>query len=160
MIKIYGLKCSVTHRVYVGCTKGSLLKRMREHRCLLNAGKHSAKLQTAWNDNPGCLHMTVIEELPDLCDTILKREKELFWMKRFRKNGLLLNEHEISYEPLKTKESLAKMAESKRGKPRTAEANLKRSLAQKGKPKNHGSRISYTKQMRKEIVLSAPNDKV
>ena len=101
MITIYGLVNFITGETYVGCTAGKLNKRMREHRCLLNANKHAAKrLQTAWNDlGPSGFRLNVLESLPKDSSVITKRERELFWMKTLKSEGKLYNDNETSFSP-------------------------------------------------------------
>jgi hypothetical protein len=81
---------------------------------------------------------------------IEKRERELHWMKHFRALGLLLNEHEISFQPPKGYAQKAANTRSANGNRHiTPESNEKRRLAQLGKPKGHGAKISATKQAQK-----------
>lgn len=141
-------------RAYVGCTKGKLAKRWREHRCLLKAGRHTCRrLQDDWANSTFVqeyLVPVVLEVLPDGADTALKRERELHWMQKFSDTGLLYNEHLVSFAP--TPEATRRGVEASRhveGRKRSPEANLKRSLAQKGKPKGHGAKISATKRARR-----------
>jgi len=153
MVTVYGLECGATGQVYVGCTAGKIGKRMREHRCLLKSGKHSVKLQQAWNDHAATFSMRPLEVLPSDVAVIEKRERELSWMKHYRALGLLLNEHDISFSP---PPGHAKKAAHTRfvvnGYRPSAESNLKRRLAQLGKPKGHGAKISATKQANKQAM--------
>ena len=151
MVTVYGLECSVTGAAYVGCTKGKIGKRMREHRSLLKAGKHTSKgLQQAWNDYAAFFQIKVLETMPDDVTVIEKRERELSWMKHYRSQGLLLNENEISFQPPKGHAMKAAQTRSANGnKHITEESNLKRRLAQLGKPKGHGAKISAAKQAKK-----------
>lgn len=163
MVTIYGLEDATTGAAYIGCTAGRIGKRMREHRCLLKAGKHtSIKLQIAWNDHADKFQMKPLEVMPDGVSVIVKRERELFWMKQYRDMGLLLNENEISYSPPQGAQSKAAAARVANGYRPSAESNLKRRLAQLGKPKGHGAKISATKKRKTsdEIVSSASKDKM
>lgn len=131
-------------RVYIGCTKSSYMKRLREHRCLLRAGKHTCRpLQAAWDEVQGAgFWARTIDE----CDEQNRRERELYWMRQYQGTGQLLNEHLISFRP--TDAAIAKgvaHAHDKPGNRWTPEANLTRRLAQLGKPKGHGAKISATK---------------
>ena len=147
MVTIYGLEDASTGAAYIGCTAGKPGKRMREHRSLLKAGKHnSTKLQEAWNDHAGQFQMRVLETMPVGVSVIEKRERELSWMKHYRVQGLLLNENEVSFQPPKHAPALAAAARVANGYRPSAESNLRRRLAQLGKPKGHGAKISATKQ--------------
>ena len=147
MVTIYGLEDASTGAAYIGCTAGKPGKRMREHRSLLKAGKHnSTKLQEAWNDHAGQFQMRVLETMPVGVSVIEKRERELSWMKHYRVQGLLLNDNEISFQPPKHAPALAAAARVANGYRPSAESNLRRRLAQLGKPKGHGAKISATKQ--------------
>ena len=147
MVTIYGLEDASTGAAYIGCTAGKPGKRMREHRSLLKTGKHSStKLQEAWNDHAGQFQMRVLETMPAEVSVIEKRERELSWMKHYRVQGLLLNDNEISFQPPKHAPALAAAARVANGYRPSAESNLRRRLAQLGKPKGHGAKISATKQ--------------
>lgn len=152
MAAIYALLCKETTKAYIGCTKGKLAKRLREHRCLLNSGGHSCRgLQADWSRlGEISFAMQMVEQLPPDAPVAMKRERELYWMAWFDDCGRLYNENRNSFAP--TKEATLKGIEASRhveGRKRSPEANLKRSLAQKGKPKGHGAKISATKQARK-----------
>jgi len=149
MVTIYGLEDASTGAAYIGCTAGKPGKRMREHRSLLKAGKHSStKLQEAWNDHAGQFQMRVLETMPAEVSVIEKRERELSWMKHYRVQGLLLNENEVSFQPTPYAIARGRLATKARAGTFTQlpESNLKRRLAQLGKPKGHGAKISATKQ--------------
>jgi hypothetical protein len=146
MVTIYGLEDASTGAAYVGCTAGRPGKRMREHRSLLKSGKHtSRKLQEAWNDHAGQFQMKVLETMPAEVSVIEKRERELSWMKHYRAQGLLLNDNELSFRPPPDAPAKAAAARVANGYRPSAESNLKRRLAQLGKPKGHGDKISATK---------------
>jgi hypothetical protein len=150
MVTVYAVKCVSTEEVYIGCTAGKLGKRMREHRCLLNAGKHKAvKFQDRWKMlGPSGFRMIVVEALPNDADVILKRERELYWMRFFMEKGLLLNTHAISYSPPEGASKLASESRARNGYRPSPESNMKRRLAQLGVPKGHGAKISATKRAR------------
>jgi hypothetical protein len=119
---------------------------MREHRSLLKAGKHSSKrLQEAWNDHAGQFQMKVLETMPAEVSVIEKRERELSWMKHYRVQGLLLNDNELSFRPPPDAPAKAAAARVANGYRPSAESNMKRRLAQLGRPKGHGAKISATK---------------
>lgn len=151
MITIYGLH--TPNGVYIGCTAGKLNKRMREHRCLLNSGAHKVRLlQEAWDENPLSFEMVAIETLPEFSTVVEKRECELKWMKFYDSMGLLLNDHKISFSPPIGAPKLAAAKRVANGFKHSEESNLKRGLAQKGKPKGHGAKISATKQANKLLM--------
>ncbi len=146
MVTIYGLEDASTGAAYIGCTAGRPGKRMREHRSLLKAGKHSSKrLQEAWNDHAGQFQMKVLETMPAEVSVIEKRERELSWMKHYRVQGLLLNDNELSFRPPPDAPAKAAAARVANGYRPSAESNMKRRLAQLGRPKGHGAKISATK---------------
>lgn len=147
MVTVYALRCVTTGEAYIGCTAGSLGKRMREHRCLLNQGKHKAvRLLARWVElGPSGFRMEVIEALPNDATTLLKRERELYWMRSFSERGLLLNDHTVSFSPPVGAQALAAKSRVANGYRPSAESNEKRRLAQLGVPKGHGWKISATK---------------
>jgi len=146
MVTVYGLEDASTGAAYVGCTAGKIGKRMREHKSLLKAGKHSSKrLQEAWNDHAGEFQMKVLETMPAEVSVIEKRERELSWMKHYRGSNLLLNDNEYSFRPPPNAPAMAAKSRVANGYRPSAESNLKRRLAQIGKPKGHGAKISATK---------------
>lgn len=152
MITIYALKCLPTQKAYIGSTKGKLSKRMREHRCLLNKGQHKTiEMQADWfkygSENFICLEL---EQVAD--DMEARRNAEVGWMETHKNQGQLYNEHIVSMMP--TREAIMQgvaNAHNEPGNRWTKEANLKRSLAQKGKPKGHGAKISATKRARQAM---------
>jgi GIY-YIG catalytic domain len=152
MFTVYAIRCEATQQRYVGITGGKLAKRYREHKCLAKSGKHnSPKLVEAWKlYGDDQMKAEVLETF--IYDMTLgqKREAELKWLNYFDSHGLLLNAAIISFAP--TQEAIKKGIEAARaitGNRWTPEANRKRSEAQKGKPKNHGWKISATKQAQK-----------
>jgi hypothetical protein len=157
MVIIYAIDCEIPFfgmRFYVGSTKGKLNKRMREHRCLLRQGKHQcSKLQEHWNKwGADSFRSRVLEFLSD--DLSVRRNAELKWMDLYAKDGTLYNEHRISMRP--TDEAIRKgvaNAHLKPGNRWTPEANEKRRIAQLGKPKGHGAKISATKRAKREQVM-------
>lgn len=151
MVSIYALKCLANEFAYVGCTKGKLGKRMREHRCLLNKGSHSASaLQQDWRRyGEGSFALVELERLPDGAAVEDRRAAELRWMDRFRQLGRLYNAHGNSFAP--TPEAIRKGVAASRLLPRVQSpaANEARRLAQLGKPKGHGAKISATKRAKR-----------
>lgn len=155
MVLIYALKCKANGFAYVGSTKGKAGKRMREHRCLLNAGSHAcAGLLADWRAyGEPAFSFDVLEEVPD-GNLPRRREAELRWMDAFSAEQRLYNEHRISMEPApEARELGVRNAHKEPGNRWTPEANLKRSLAQLGKPKGHGAKISATKRARRLQVM-------
>lgn len=159
MVIIYAIDCEIPFfgsRYYVGSTKGKLNKRMREHRCLLKNGRHQCKaLQKHW-DTYGPDTLRIIELELFLWDESLetRRSAELKWMDIYAEKGLLYNEHRISMRPSDEaiKRGVAN-AHKRPGNRWTPEANEKRRLAQLGKPKGHGAKISATKRAKREQVM-------
>lgn len=152
MAQVYALVCKVNNMVYVGCTKSGdrgKQKRFREHRCLLRKGVHAEKaLQADWNRfGEGAFTVDTLKELGE-CTLDEKREEELWHMAWFANGNppRLYNTNRTSFQG--TEGSLAKaVAVSHRapGNRWTPEANEKRRLAQLGKPKNHGAKVSASK---------------
>jgi len=151
MVTIYKLYCIDTQQAYIGCTKGKLGKRMREHRCLLNGNQHSSRtMQELWNIlGSSAFRLESLETLPKDATTIEKRKREIFWMEHYEKQGLLLNDSKISFQPPKDASAKAAASRVANGYRPSADSNEKRRLAQLGKPKGHGAKISATKQAKK-----------
>lgn len=149
MVVIYAVTCYANGFAYVGCTKYKLAKRLREHRSLLKSKRHTSKRMIEdWHRyGDSAFDIASIEELAEDASLEHKREAELGWMEHYRVLGKLYNEHIISFNS--TDESLDKareaMLRSSPGRRWSAEANLARSMSQKGKPKGHGAKISATK---------------
>lgn len=153
MVTIYALTCLVNGKAYIGCTAGKPAKRFREHRCLLNLGNHSEPdLQADWAMHGSTMfRMETVMELEADVSVHTKRAMETFTMRRFKAQGLLYNRNEASFMP--TREAILKSAMMgvNRGRIHSTESNLKRSLAQKGIPKNHGHKISATKRAKRAM---------
>lgn len=155
MAVVYALECSVNGFAYIGVTTGKLAKRFREHRCLCKTGKHHAKLLTAdWNlYGESAFAMKVLEET-EYQHRGSHCEVEQKWIDHYAALGKLYNAHTRSAGL--GGETTKKGVEASRKMPRvwSAETNLKRRLAQLGKPKGHGAKISATKRakQRDEIV--------
>lgn len=150
MAAVYIIRNKVNGFVYVGCTAGSLAKRMREHRCLLNHGKHTAtRMLEDWRAmGETAFEIVPVETLPAECTVVDKRVRELYWMQRHQDR--LYNAFQNSFAP--TSEAIRKGIEASRtavGNRWTPEANEKRRNAQIGRPKGHGAKISATKQAKK-----------
>lgn len=157
-IVIYSLMCKVNGVAYIGSTKGKPSKRLREHRCLLRSGKHKCEgLQSDWAlYGESQFIICTLETLGANASLDSRREAELRWMAKFEESGRLYNVHIVSMSP--TYDAIMKgvaHAHDEPGNRWTPEANLKRSLAQKGKPKGHGAKISATKRANREMKLLA-----
>jgi group I intron endonuclease len=137
MAVIYAIECVWNQRVYVGCTGSTLNRRLNEHRSLLRKKKHTAVQMVSDCEKYGtdAFRMKVLEPLPSDATVEVKREAELRWMQHFADAGLLYNAQMISFGP----------GEGYKLRSHTPEANMKRRLAQLGKPKGHGAKISATK---------------
>jgi len=148
---IYGLECIKNGKMYVGCTSSKWGKRLREHRCLLRAGKHSEpELQKDFAQyGENSFQMLPLQVVKEEIDVSTKRFLEKYWMDHYEERGLLYNSRKISFEPPKGAPAAAAKARVANGYKQTEESKLKRRLAQLGKPKNHGWKISATKQAQK-----------
>jgi len=153
MVTIYALTCIASGKAYIGCTAGKPAKRFREHRCKLNLGTHSEPdLLADWKlHGQAMFRMETVMELEDDVSLHTKRAMEQFVMQRYKALGMLYNRNEASFMP--TREAIMKSASMgvNRGRVHSAESNLKRSLAQRGIPKNHGHKISATKRAKRAM---------
>jgi hypothetical protein len=151
MVIIYGLECIRNGKVYVGCTEAKWGKRMREHRCLLRAGKHSEpELQADFNRYGGsAFEMIPLLVVNEEIDVGTKRALEKRWMEHYAIRGLLYNSRRCSFEPPEGAQALAVKKRVENGYKPSEESNEKRRLAQIGKPKGHGAKISATKQAKR-----------
>lgn len=143
-----------TIRLYKS-TKAKLSKRFREHRCLLNKGKHAEpELQSDWDQyGSQAFAMRLLEEIEGSVES--KRKAEHRWMANLNEQGLLYNQSRLAYEL--SPEAIRKGVEASRhviGNRWTPEANEKRRLAQLGKPKGHGAKISATKRAKRMMRWS------
>ena len=114
MAMIYALENKITGFAYIGCTSGNMAKRMREHRCLLRKGVHTASLmQSDWKTHGEsafvirCLEIFDSEE-----NVVFKRARELFWMQKYSVRNKLYNQHQVSFAgtPESLKKAVAKSA--------------------------------------------------
>jgi group I intron endonuclease len=156
MAVVYGIRNKLNGFVYVGCTKGKLAKRMREHRCLLNSWKHTAtQLQLDWHKHgESAFEIVTLEMLPSDASVVTKRVRELYWMQFY--STTLYNAFQNSFAP--TPEAIAKGVEAARhvtGNRWSQETNDKRRQAQIGKPKGHGAKISATKRAKRALISSS-----
>lgn len=155
MAVVYGLVCVLSGKTYVGCTSGRktakrkynktveslLAKRFREHRCLLNANKHSEpELQKDWLiHGEQSFKMVLLEELSDYPPPSVKRRAELKWMAKFERKGLLYNTYKEAFAF--TKEA------TKAG----VEASRIAGRWHNGVPKDHGRKISEGRRRAREL---------
>jgi hypothetical protein len=157
MAVIYGLVHITSGKTYVGCTGGRktakrkynktseslLAKRFREHRCLLNANKHSEpQLQKDWlTDGEKAFKMEVLERLQEYPSASEKREAELRWMKKFEADGKLYNTYKESFgfKPEATKAGI--------------EASRTAGRWRNGVPTDHGKKISDGKRRAKRARI-------
>ena len=97
---VYAIRCTNGYH-YVGCTAGSLTKRMREHRSLLNAGNHSSrKLQKDWERfGDAAFECIALEACSATASVMDKRIREMFWMQKFSSLGKLYNQYQTSFQP-------------------------------------------------------------
>lgn len=151
---IYRILCTLTGAAYIGCSE-NVQKRWREHRSTARRGIHQTKLfQEEWNlYGEDAFVVEILEEMPRGLSIPEKRERETYWFSAHP--GRLLCNPECSYGG--TPEAIKAAIEASRhvtGRKWTPEANLKRSLAQKGKSKGHGAKISATKQAQRLARLN------
>lgn len=154
MATIYALTCEVNGFAYVGVTSAKLSKRFREHRCLCRNHKHHAtKLTYDWHKyGESAFSMQVLEEA-EYSHRGAHCEAEQRWIDAYASQGKLYNAHERSTGL--GEEITRKGVEASRkstGRRWSPEANEKRRLAQLGKPKGHGAKISATKQANKQLM--------
>lgn len=126
---VYAVKCLPTGFAYVGCTAGKLNKRMREHRCLLNAGEHKVTLlQQDW-DRLGEEAFTIValEQLPEPSNVVDKRVRELYWMQHFSVTGKLYNQYQVSFQPIPEAIEKGVAASAAIGHQKTPEARARQS---------------------------------
>lgn len=161
MVTIYAIKHIQTGKRYIGCTAGSLNKRMREHRCLLRAGTHAEPaLQEDWSrEGESAFSLETLEVTPDNMGVATKREAELRWMRHYQASGALYNTRLVSFQPPPGASSLAARRRVANGYRPSSASNLKRKLAQLGRPKGHGAKISATKQRRRNEIVCSHDEK-
>lgn len=150
MAIVYALHFKDEFGVYIGCTRGNLAKRLREHRCLLRSGSHTCKaLQARWTAERNDLVIYAFSECADDLDS--RRAAELAAMDKV---GTALINDRLSFRP--DEEARKKGVANARGiigERWSPEANEKRRAAQIGKPKGHGAKISATKRARRLEVM-------
>ena len=147
MATIYALENTINGFAYIGVTEAKLSKRLREHRCLCRNKKHHAvKLMEDWAIyGEAAFAMKALEEA-EYSHRGAHCEAEQKWIDYYKSIGKLYNNQDKSSglggEITKLGIFAAKSVVGRRNSP---EANEKRRLAQLGKPKGHGAKISATK---------------
>lgn len=156
MAVVYALTCSVTGFAYIGITGSKLSKRLREHRCLCKSGKHHAKkLAGDWiKYGEKAFSMIILEENVCYSHRGSYCDAEQKWINHYDRQGKLYNEHARS-QGLGAEITRKGFEASKTtiGNRWTPETNEKRRLAQLGKPKGHGAKISATKKLKKLMMI-------
>lgn len=156
MAKIYALTCSINGFAYIGVTSANLAKRLREHRCLCRNNKHHAvKLTNDWLlYGEDAFSMVVLEEA-DYSHRGSHCEAEQRWINHYSVQGKLYNAHARSagLSGEITRKGVRAASLKNTGSKQSAESNEKRRLAQLGKPKGHGAKISATKQAKKQAMI-------
>jgi group I intron endonuclease len=156
MAVIYGLVHIASGKMYVGCTAGKPAKRFREHRCLLNNGKHtSAKIQAVWSlDGSEAFKFDILEDLGHNASFERRKAAEQRWIDAMDAKGLLYNAYRVAFSmPREVTQMGIEASRHVAGNRWTPEANEKRRQAQLGKPKGHGAKISATKRARRAALL-------
>jgi hypothetical protein len=151
MVSFYELFCTATGKSYVGSTAGKLNKRMREHRCLLRAGKHSEpELQADWNthgEKAFDIRLTASLTTPTVDQ---RRQFELGLMTAREQEGRLYNTKRFAFQP-----PPGVRPPVRTGFKQSAESNEKRRNAQLGVPKGHGAKISAAKRRKRDEIVSS-----
>jgi len=156
MATIYALTNSVNGFAYIGVTSAKLSKRLREHRCLCRNNKHHAKKLTEdWHKYGESSFSMVILEDAEYDHRGSHCENEQKWINHYASLGKLYNAHERSTglgDEL-TRKGIEAAIKANTGRIHSQESREKRRLAQLGKPKGHGAKISATKQAKKQQVM-------
>lgn len=153
MAVVYALKHVESGKAYIGSTASKPAKRFREHRCLLRGGKHTSKmLQVDWDAfGETAFLFEIIEDLGHNAAFERKKAAEQKWLDTYAESGLLYNAYRVAYSmPAETVLMGVAVAHRKPGRRWTPEVNERRRLAQLGKPKGHGAKISATKRAKRE----------
>ena len=155
MAVIYALVHNDSGRMYVGSTAAKLSKRFREHRCLLNNGKHtSRKLQDDWSKlGSAQFEIRILQSLGDNVSFERRKRAEQSWIDKAEQSGLLYNAYKVAFGwPEESRRLGVEAARGVAGNRWTPEANEKRRLAQLGRPKGHGAKISATKRAKQAAL--------
>lgn len=157
MAVIYGVVHEESGKAYVGSTACKPSKRFREHRCLLRNGKHTShRLQTDWDifGEPAFKFVVFHDLGHNVTHDVVKRAEQK-WIDAKDAEGLLYNTYRGAYTM--PRETTLKGVEAARhlvGNRWSPEANEKRRLAQIGRPKGHGAKISATKRAKRLALAS------
>lgn len=149
---IYAIRNNTNGKIYVGSAV-DLKRRFKEHKTMLNAGKHhSEKLQRAWNKyGADAFDFDVIEQIEDKTWLILL---EQFWITELRsvERGYNVCPNAGSILGVKRgQETLSKMSAWQKGisrGPMPEEQKRKISEANKGKKHSKESRAKMSESMR------------
>ena len=155
MAVIYGLTHKESGKTYVGCTAARPSKRFREHRCLLNNGKHtSSRIQADWSAHGAdSFEFRILEDLGGNASAEHKKNAEQRWIDTIDADGLLYNSYRVvGGIPAHVHRLGIEASKLVPGRRWTPEANEKRRLAQLGKPKGHGHKISATKKAKRATL--------
>lgn len=155
MAVIYGVVHKDTGKAYVGSTGCKPAKRYREHRCLLRNGKHTSRLiQIDWDQfGEAAFEMQIFEVLDHNVRHEVVKRAEQKWIDAKLAEGLLYNSYHVAYGfPRDVQLKGVEAARHATGRRWSPEANEKRRLAQLGKPKNHGAKISATKRAKRQAL--------
>lgn len=143
---IYVIHNTISNKLYVGSSVNTK-KRWREHRCSLRKGNHPAPLlQRAWNFRGADAFLFEVIEKVENKNQLAAREQ--YWidtLRSFGNRGYNASAVAYRFREEDQRKGVEASAQLRRGKPQSAESNLRRSLSQKGIPKGHGHKISATK---------------
>lgn len=149
MATIYALENTINGYAYIGVTTAKLSKRLREHRCLCRTMKHHAvKLMEDWNAYGEAAFIMKALEDAEYSHRGAHCEAEQKWIDYYKSIGRLYNNQDKSSGLGGEITQLGILASKVVGRRNSPEANEKRRLAQLGKPKGHGAKISATKKAR------------
>ena len=157
MAVIYGIVHIDSGKAYVGRTKGKPAKRFREHRCLLRNGKHTSyRLQQDFDAHgESAFRFEILQHLGDNVAMERLKKAEQAWIDHTNASGLLYNTYTradgAQMEYLRRAIDASRTSTGNRWTPET---NERRSLAQLGKPKGHGAKISATKRAKRAALLA------
>ena len=157
MAVIYGVVHIESGKTYVGRTICKPTKRFREHRCMLRNDRHSSfQVQADWNlYGASAFRFDILQDLGDNVSKERLSEAEQRWIDRMNESGLLYNTYTRADGA--QMEYFWKAIDASRkstGNRWTAETNERRRVAQLGKPKGHGAKISATKRAKKLAALA------
>ena len=87
---IYSISCIATGQRYIGQAK-DIKRRLKEHRCKLERGRHpNYKLQDLWDRfGPNLMVFSLLEEVKGICSVEWLTVREQYWIDYFK--PLILN---------------------------------------------------------------------